>query len=140
MSAVDPAAVATKWAQNLGAASQSIKSGVQGVTESPMAKAAAVANTWQAKMSLPQTLANYVAGLNRTTLAAWQQAFLTKGLPRIASGAQAAMPKFQAFMSQWLPFVQNVAAQVRQMPKLTLEDSIARSTAQIRGNAQFRRS
>jgi hypothetical protein len=42
----------------------------------------------------------------------WQQAVITKGLPRIGTGAMAAKPKFVTFMNQLLPYVQNGLSQL----------------------------
>lgn len=134
---LDPAMVAAKWAQNLGAATQAIRNGVQAVTTSPTSMAAAAVATWQARVADPRSGQKFVRNLNRVTLQDWQNAMLQKGIPRIATGAQAAIPKFTAFLTQFLPFELNIAQQVRQMPKATLDDRINRAAAQIRGNAGF---
>lgn len=135
-----PQAVATKWAQALGGATAAIQAGVNAVTSSPTAAAAAAVSTWQQRVSSPAAAAKFSANLQKVSLDQWRQAMLNKGVNRISSGAQAAIPKFQAFMTQFLPFVQNVAAGVRQMPNVTLEDRINRMVAQIRGTAAFVRS
>ncbi len=117
-----------------------IRSGVQAVTTSPTQAAAAAVNTWQQRVADPNTARKFQASLSRISLADWQNAMINKGIPRISTGAQAAIPKFQAFMQQFLPFEDNIANQVRQMPKATLDDRINRAVAQIRGNAGFRRT
>lgn len=132
--------VADKWSERLSAAQQAITDGVNRVTQSPMALAAAKANQWQQAVGSARAKEKYVSGLNRTTLTDWKSAMLEKGVQRIATGATAAKPKMRAFMAQFLPFVDGVAQRVRAMPKVTLEDGIARATAQIRGNAGFKRS
>ena len=137
---LDPAAVAQKWANNLGAATTQIRSGVQALTQSPTQLAAAAVTTWQAKMALPSTAQKYQAGLQRVTLADWQNAMINKGIPRISSGAQAAIGKFTTFLTQFLPYERNIAQQVKQMPKITLDDAVNRAAAQIRGNAAFKRT
>lgn len=136
---LDPNMVAQRWVTNLGGAVEKIRQGVQSVTTSPTQAAAAAGTLWQQRVQDPATLAKFQRGLQRVSLADWQNAMLNKGIPRIASGAQNSKDKFVAFLTQFLPFVQNVAAQVHQMPKATLEDRIARAVAQIRGNAGFRR-
>lgn len=136
---LDPNMVAQRWVTNLGGAVEKIRQGVQAVTTSPTQAAAAAGQLWQQRVNDPATLAKFQRGLQRVSLADWQNAMLSKGIPRIAQGAQASKDKFVAFLTQFLPFVQNVAAQVHQMPKATLEDRINRAVAQIRGNAAFRR-
>lgn len=132
--------VAAKWVQNLSGASESIRRGVQAVTEAPTAAAARAVDLWQQRVSSQSARDKFQRNLQRVTLEQWRNDMLTKGLNRIATGAQAARPKFEAFMSQFLPFVESVAQRVRQMPKTTLEDRIQRAVAQMRGNAEFRRS
>lgn len=129
--------IAQKWAANLGAATTQIRQGVQAVTQSPTAAAAAAVQLWQQKMALPATAQKFVKGLNRTSLQDWQNAMINKGLSRISTGAQAAIPKFTKFLNAFLPFENNIAQQVRQMPKVTIDDAVNRAAAQIRGNATF---
>lgn len=135
----DPATVAQRWVTNLGGSVEKIRTGVQAVTTAPTQAAAAAGQLWQQRVADPNTLAKFQRGLQRVSLTDWQQAMIQKGLPRIATGAANAKDKFTSFLTQFLPFVQNVANQVHQMPKATLEDRIARAVAQIRGNAGFRR-
>ena|SRR5439155_25232191 len=137
---LDPKTVADRWVQRLGASTDKIRQGVQAVTTSPTQAAAAAVNTWQQRLADPKTAQKYVASLSRVSTADWQNAMLNKGLNRIASGAAAAHDKFMNFLSQFLPFEANIAQQVRNMPKATLDDRINRAVAQIRGNAAFRRT
>ena len=65
------------------------------------------------------------------TLPQWQDAMINKGIPRIASGAQAAQPKFQAFMSSLLPYIENGKAQLANTPRGNLQQNIARMTAWV---------
>lgn len=135
--ALDPQAVAEKWARNLGNAGQDIQAGVQAVTQAPGAKAAANVQGWIAGVQRSQQ--KWATNVARVTLPEWQNAMITKGLPRIASGAQAAQPKMATFLTSFLPHVERVAQQVRAMPKGGLQNGIARAVAQIQGNAQYQR-
>lgn len=126
---LDPATVAQKWANNLGASTQTIKNGVQAVTTSPTQLAAAAVGKWQAAVATQKAATDYVNALNKVSLAQWQQAMLNKGLNRIGPGAQASIPKFTTFLQSFLPFEANIAQQVRSMPSTTLQDRIARMVA-----------
>lgn len=137
MAQKDPNLVARKWTANLSGSTESITNGVNAVTVAPGDKAAAAKDLWVRKTTAS---ADKWADRVRVPLDQWRTAMLQKGLPRVASGAQAAEPKMAAFMSEFLPHVERVAQQVRSMPKGSIEDGIARASAQIRGNAQFRRS
>lgn len=136
----NPVDVAAKWQQNLSRSTDSIRRGIEAVTESPTASAARSADFWQAQVSAARAKDKFVANLNRVSLQDWKEAMITKGLNRIGTGATAAQGKMAAFMQQFLPYVESVAARVRQMPKGGVEEGIARAAAQIRGNAAFRRS
>lgn len=134
----DPAFVAQKWAQNLGASTDSIKNGVMAVTTAPGEAAARNADGYVA--GVQRSKDKWASRVRSVSLGSWQDSTINKGLPRVATGAQQAQPKMQAFMQEFLPHVERVAQQVRAMPKGGLENGIARATAQIRGNAQFKRS
>lgn len=136
---LDPRTIADKWVSHLGGSVDTIRQGVQAVTTSPTQQAAAAGPLWQQRLAAPETLAKFQRSLGRVSLADWQGAMINKGIPRIATGAAQARDKFTQFLTQFLPFVENVASQVRTMPKATLEDRIQRAVAQIRGTAQFRR-
>lgn len=136
----DPRAVADRWVSRLSGSTDRIRQGVQAVTTSPTQQAAAAVATWQARLAQPETAAKFQRNLQRITLADWQSAMINKGLPRIPTGAAAARDKMTQFFTQFLPYEHNVAQQVHQMPKTTLEDRIQRAVAMIRGNASFRRT
>lgn len=136
--AKDPSQVAQKWATNLSGATEHIKAGVAAVTVAPGQKAAAQRALW-----LSQLQANadkWARNVSAVSLSDWQQAMNEKGINRIGTGAQAAIPKFTSFMQQFLPHVETVAAQVRAMPKGGMANAEARVLAQMRGNAAFRRT
>ena len=135
MAVKDPTTVATKWSRNLAAATQTITDGVNAVTQAPGAKAAANVTAWITRLQAAQD--KWVRNTSAVTLQQWQSAMITKGIPRVSSGATAALPKMTQFMQQFLPFVEQGAQQVRAMPNATIEDGIARAVAQIRYNATF---
>jgi hypothetical protein len=131
--AQSPDQIAAKWAQNLSANTDRIKEGVQSITVAPGMAAAAAKETWATN-----TLASKDKWASRTgavTKEEWQNAMIEKGLNRIAGGAQAAVPRFNAFMGRLLPHIDSVK---RGLPaRGTLEQNIARSAAFIRGMSKF---
>jgi hypothetical protein len=137
---LNPQQVADRWASNLGAATQKIQQGVQSVTVNPAQLAAAAVGKWVARITDPATQAKFVNSLNKVSTADWQNATITKGLPRIATGAQAAKPKVTAFLTQFLPYVMNVQQQVKSMPSNTAQERIARMVQNATLLSQFKRS
>ncbi len=132
----NPAQVAAKWSQNLGAAGTSIQQGVAAVTVNPAEQAAA-----QASLAVTNYAAakdKMVAGLQRTTLSQWQQAMNQKGIPRIQQGASQAQPKVQAFMQQLLPAV--AAAKASLPPRGNLQQNLQRAAAFATAMSQFKRT
>lgn len=130
---------AEKHARRLKGAIEDIRSGVEKVTESPTAKAAAK----QTKMvqNLQQSVQNgkWAAGLKRVSLDEWKQKTIDKGLGRIAAGVDEAHDKVMAFGAQLLSYESTLKDTVDKMPDLTIEDSINRATSWIRGMSKFER-
>ena len=137
MATPTPEQVATKWRDRLSASTQQITDGVNSVTTAPGVKAAAAKDLWANRVM--QAKDKWASRVASVPLAEWQTSMIQVGIPRISQGATAKIGKVQDFMAKFLPHVTQVAAQVNQMPKGSLEDGIARATAQIRGNAAFKR-
>jgi len=134
MATPTPDQVAAKWSQNLSGATQRIQQGVESVTVSPGQAAARQKAAWAQNVVAAQD--KWASRVASVTLQDWQQAFVSKGIPRIASGAQAAQPKFQAFMSNLLPYIQRG---VQSLPaRGNLDQNIARLTAFVRHMANFK--
>ena len=130
-----PQDAAAKWQQNLSGSTDRIAKGVQAVTTAPGQAAA------RQKTAYTQGVASnadkWASNVAKVPLQDWQQAMIQKGAPRIASGAQAAQPKMEAFLGQFLPHVQGV---VSGLPaRGNLDQNIARMTAAVRGFSQFRK-
>ena len=138
--AMNPSKIAEKWARNLSGSIGSIQDGVQAVTENPAQKAVAAKQKMIQNFNASMNDGRYDAAMQRVTLDGWKRAFLEKGLPRIASGANAAQPKMAAFLTEFLPAVEAAKAKVDAMPSLTLEDSINRMRTNVVELSKFRYS
>ena len=133
MASQTPDQIAAKWAQNLGAAGDRIKQGVESVTTAPGVAAAAQKSTWvQNTTSAADKWARNTASV---TLPDWQQAMVEKGLQRIGAGAQAAQPKFNQFMGRLLPHIDSVKRGLP--PRGNLDANINRMVAFTRGMSKF---
>ena len=133
----DAAAATTKWVQNLSNATPAMTAGVNRVTTSPGQAAARSADKWLAKVT--QAKDKYQRRVGAVTLADWQNSMTQYGIPRVAQGAQAKQGKYQAFASEFLPYLATGVSQIDSMPKNTLEDGINRAVSMIRHNAGFQR-
>jgi hypothetical protein len=132
-----PELVANLWRDRLSGATDRIRAGVANVRTAPGQAAAAQRNLWLQRIQASAD--KWARNVSSVSLQDWQHAMTEVGIPRIATGAQAHVGKMQRFMTDFLPYVSNGAAQVRQMPKGTVEQGIARAAAQIRWNAQYKR-
>lgn len=133
--AQNPQDVAARWKAGLSAAGQRITAGVQNVTVAPGQVAARnKAGYVQGVMDSQDKWARNVAAV---PLSEWQNALITKGVPRIATGAAVAEADFADFMGKLLPYEATLVAQLP--ARGGLEANIARSAAFIRGMANFSR-
>lgn len=133
----NPQQVAQKWANRLNAATTEITNGVNAVVDNPAEQAIAKKQKLVQNFNAAVNDGRWERGLRSVTLQSWKDSMLTKGLPRIGQGATAGQPKMAAFMQALLPYQENLKATVDNMPDLTIEDSVARAGAWIRGMAQF---
>lgn len=141
MTMPSPATAATNWANGMSNATAKITAGVNAVSVAPTQLAAQAANRMLAGIQAAVSSGKWQARLQAVTLQDWQQAMLNKGVPRVASGAQAAKPKFQTFLQQFLPYLQTGVQQMNaQQPRGDLEANIARATFMMRYNASFKQT
>lgn len=96
---------AQRWAQQFGASGARWSAGVQAVTVAPGQLAARQKQLWL--QNTTAAVDRYAANSAKVTLQDWQNAAITKGAPRLASGAQAAQPKVEAAFAKLFPFIQS---------------------------------
>ena len=136
----DARAFQEKHARRLKASLPDVRSGVERVTESPTEKAALAQDKYLLGIQEAVTSGKWAAGLRRVSLSDWKDKMINKGINRISGGIDAAADKVVAFAQDLLPFEASLQAQIEGMPDMTLEDSIGRVTAWMRGMTEFRRS
>lgn len=135
MARLDPQSGTSKWVNNLSNATSSITDGVNKVSVAPGQLAAAQVNTWLARIQ--QSAQKWATNVGGVSLAQWKEAMINVGIPRIAQGAQAKQSKYLAFAQKFYPYVEQGQAQVKAMPKVTLQDGINRAVAMIKHNAAY---
>lgn len=132
-----PAQTARKWRDRLKGSTTQIREGVEGVTENPADAAAAAADKWLDRVA--NSRERFISGLSRVTLDDWKQATIQKGIPRIAAGADAAEGEVEQFQAELMTFQATIDRELAAMPDVTMEDSIARATHQMRRMSEFTR-
>lgn len=130
-----PNEAAAAWAQRLAGSTERINRGVQAVTTAPGQAAARQKQVWAQNVAASQD--KWAQRVASVSLPDWQQAMQTKGVQRVASGAQAAQPKMEAFMGQLLPHIQ--AGLGALPPRGNLDQNIGRMTGWVRHMANFQR-
>lgn len=129
-----PEEIAQRWSSRLAGATDVIQRGVQAVTVSPGQAAARQKDAYV--QGVQASSAKWASRVASVSTSDWQQAVISKGLPRVASGATAAQPKMAAFMSRVLPHIESARAGLP--PRGNLEANIQRSAAFARKMAEFR--
>lgn len=125
----NPQEVADKWVNNLSAASKYITDGVNQTTVAPSQLAIAKQDKMVANFVASVNSGKWANNLGKHTLQQWKTDMITKGIPRIASGAAASKGKFATFMSSLLPYIEAGQATIEQMPNNTFEQSVQRAVA-----------
>jgi hypothetical protein len=135
MARVTAAQGAAKWASRLSGAAQEITQGVQAVTEAPGMAAARSKALWLSQVTASAD--KWARRVSSVSLQSWQDAMINKGVPRIGQGAQAAIPKVESFLNDFLPYVDQGVQALKSLPKGGVEAGINRAAAMIRHNAAY---
>lgn len=134
MARVTPVEYAEKWARRTQAATPDYQKGIDRVTESPTEAAAQQVALYL--QHVQEEAEKWQRRLRSVSLAEWKTAAKVKGGARISSGVQGAQGKMATAAAVLLPIVDRVSAEVRAMPKGSIEERIARSAAYQRAMHQ----
>lgn len=139
MAKLTPSQFREKHARRLKGAVEDMRIGVESVTESPTAKAAAKQDKMLAKLTERVQDGTWANRLKAVSLDDWKEKMLTKGIGRVSQGIDAAAAKVEDFAAQLLPAIDKAKQQISSMPDLTLEDNINRMVSYTREMAKFRK-
>ena len=131
----NPTAAAQKWATAMGQATPAYTAGVQAVTVAPGQLAASQQAAYIARVTEKAPI--WAQNVAAVPLQTWINDTVTKGAPRLATGAAAAQPKVQAFMQALLPFEANLLATLP--PRGTTAQNQARMNAWFAGMQSFQK-
>lgn len=129
---------ATNWATGMSQAGTKMTAGINAVTEAPTAKAAARADAYLAGVQRAVANNKWQSGLLAVSLQSWKSAMIDKGVGRASSGAQQAKPKVVAFMTQFLPYLQQGVQALAATPRGDLQTNIQRAVTMMQHNANFK--
>lgn len=116
---------AQDWVSGLSSKTGKMTAGAQAVTVAPGQAAARQKGAYLAGVQAKvDTWATNVAAVTREQ---WINDYVTKGIPRVASGASAAQSKMAAVFQQLLPFIERGKASLP--ARGTFEQNKARATA-----------
>ena len=139
MSKLTAAEFQEKHARRLKGAVEDVRKGIDRVTESPTAKAAAKADKMLTNLTSSVQSGKWAAGLKRVSLEEWKRKTRDVGVNRIAAGIDASKDKVIAFAEELLPHIDRGQEKIKGMPDITLDDSINRMTTFTRHMAGFSR-
>ena len=139
MAKVTPDQFVEKHARRLKGAVTDMQRGVERVTEAPTAKAAKKVDKMRTNLLAALDSGKWARRLESVSLEEWKDKMVSKGIPRVAAGIDAAAPKVKAFAEELLPHIDRIQNEVKKMPDVSLEDSINRMVAFTRGMAKFQR-
>lgn len=138
MARVTPAEYQEKQARRLKQSLADLEAGIRRVQTAPTQQAADKQQKWA--QNTAASAAKWARNTRAVSLEQWRDATLSKGIPRISGGIDAAAPKVIAMAERLLPAVDAAAAKARAMPDLTLDDNINRMSTFVREMAKFQRA
>lgn len=134
---ITPKEAAALWAERLGGATARITLGVERVTEAPGVKAAAAQDKMLHKITEAINSGRWAAEVARVTLPEWKKSMIEVGVPRIRSGATAALPEMEAFCTALFSHIESEQTKLEKMPSVTLANNVARMVQFVEGMAKF---
>lgn len=116
---------AQRWSQNFGAAGARWSAGIDAVTTAPGIAAAAASDRYV--QGVNANAPKWASRVAAVPLQTWKDTSKTKGAGRLASGAAAGLPKFQAAIQKVLDAEKSIISGLP--PRGTVEQNIQRSSA-----------
>lgn len=128
-----------KHQRRTSAALDDMRAGVERVTEAPGALAAAKEKKMRQNLLAAIDSGKWRRRVGGVSLDSWKADMLDKGVGRVTGGLERAKDKTIEFAGKLIAHQNGILAKLDTMPDLTLEDSIARMTLQVREMVKFKR-
>lgn len=121
-----PQQITEQWSTKMKNSVSRIQTGIDNVTESPMAKAAAQKTKMLANLTNAVNNGRWEAGLMSVSLGDWKTVTKAKVASGLAAGVDNAKTKHQKFSTYLANTINAILPQINAAPKMTIEDSINR--------------
>lgn len=138
MAKLTPQEYAEKWSRRTSAAGADMQRGIERTQQAPGALAAAAQPALVANWNNAIQSGRWAKRVAGVSLQDWKTATISKGVPRVAQGAQQAQSKMATVAQSLLPAVDAAAAQARAIPKVTIEDSVNRAATYMRAMRAYK--
>lgn len=119
---------ADKWGRRIKGSTEDMRRGIQRTSEAPGLAAARQKELMKQKLLASIEDGTWERNVAAVTLQEWQDKMENKGIPRLAAGVDAAMPKQVQMAEKLLADVDASVAVVNQTPRGDLEANINRMT------------
>jgi len=129
---------ARKYLERARAGAKLYEERVKTPRRDPTKAAVSMRDTLEAKMRDKSTWDKWEERLLSVGFDGWLDATLSKGVARYVPGVEYGFKYWKQFYEQFKPHLEEGMKRVHAMPRVTLEDSIARAAEMIRWNAKFR--
>ena len=121
-----PGDVSEKWGRRMKGATGDIAKGIDAMTVNPMEEAANHQEKMLANLTAKVQDGTWASQLRKGSVADWKTNTKKKVAERMAGGVDAAMPKRKAFDQYLVNTLNAILPEVKAMPDMTFEDSMAR--------------
>lgn len=139
MAKLTPEEAAVKQANRLKASVEDMRRGIQRVSTSPTAQAAAQKDKMRQRLIESLDSGKWEKNLKAVSLDEWKTRAADVGVNRVAAGIDAVKDKQVDFYSKLLPAVDAAQRKVQSMPSTTLEDNIQRMVTFTREMSKFKK-
>jgi len=127
-----------RWFRKASAAVDDLRWGLEHPARDPVTAAIEMRSTLESKMAKKETWDKWEDRLKTVGKRRWYDRAPKLAPERYPRGIEAGRPEFRAFAEEFKPHLDRGLAEVRKMPRVTIEDSVNRAAYMIRHNAKFK--
>lgn len=138
MARLTPEEAAAKWAARGSAASGDWQRGIERTPEAPGAKAAASADKWQARLTMPSTKEKFKRRVGAVSKDEWVAAS-TAATGKFSAGVQGAASKMEKHQRDVAAHIEAGKRKIAAMPNLTPQDAANRAAAWVLHMSEYKR-